>query len=61
MDWAADSNGLRQTVYNDNGTSLTITLTYEGIIIDLYDKDGEFANTHTETYDEITERLSVAD
>lgn len=57
IEWSAGSNGVRQTVYSDDNRSLSITLTNEGMIIDLI-VDGEVVGTEAATYEEIMEGLS---
>jgi hypothetical protein len=60
IEWSAGGDGIRQTVYTDpdDGRSLSIILTNEGVIMDLIDKDGEVIGTESATYDEIMEGLS---
>ena len=62
LEWSADGNGIRQTVYLSEGEEtlgqyLEIKLTAEGVIIDLFD-GGEIVGTEAATYEEIADGLS---
>ena len=62
LEWSADGNGIRQTVYLSEGEEtlgqyLEIKLTAEGVIIDLFD-DGEHVGSEAATYEEIADGLS---
>lgn len=54
IEWSAGSEGIRQHIYwAEDGRTLSINLTNEGIIIDVIDKDGEVIGTEGSTYEEI--------
>lgn len=53
IEWSAGSEGVRQHVYwAEDGRSLCISLTHEGIIIDVI-KDGEVIGTESSEYEDI--------
>lgn len=54
IEWSAGSEGVRQQVYwAEDGRSLSIILTSEGIIIDVIDAEGEVIGTEASTYEDI--------
>ena len=62
IDWSADGNGIRQTVYLSEGEGtlgqfLEIKLTAESVIINLFN-DGEIVATERATYEEIADGFS---
>lgn len=59
IEWSAGSDRIRQTVWlDDDGRSLGIQLTDEGMILDLIDSEGEVIGTESATYEEIAEGLA---
>lgn len=58
IDWSAGLNGIRQNIYwSDDGLTLSIILTSEGLIVDLANEDGEIVGTESATYEEIADAL----
>lgn len=57
IEWSAGSEGVRQTVYTDDGRSLVIVLNNEGIVFDLVE-NGEVINSEWDTYADLVGRMT---
>ena len=61
IDWSAGSEGIRQNVHwTEDGMTLSVILTNEGVIMDLVDSFGDVVATEHATYEEIVDGMKEA-